>query len=49
MFQIIAISDSNVSQGSIATFARCGGIINYTIITKFTAQAVGEKKIENRF
>ena len=28
MFQIIAIFDIDVSQGSVATFVRCGGIFN---------------------
>ena len=27
------ISDINVSQGSVVTFVRCGGLFNYTFIT----------------
>ena len=44
MFQVIAIlSDINVSQGSVATLVRCGGIFKANFIANFlSSQAVKE-------
>ena len=43
MFQVIAIFDINVSQGSVATFVRCGGIFNADFIANLsTSQPVKE-------
>ena len=40
--------DVNVSQGSVATYARCGGIFNMHFGCKFTKEASSEKKFLNR-
>ena len=38
-------SDVNVSQGSVATYARNGGIFNKSLYCKFTTESSSEKKI----
>ena len=40
-------SDINISQGSVATFVKCGGIFNYSFITNLLLSSL-VKKIENR-
>ena len=43
MFQVIAISDINISQGSVATLVSCGGTFNANFIANFlTSQPVKE-------
>jgi len=39
-------ADTNVSQGSVATHARCGGILNIHFNYKFTKGSSGEKQIK---
>ena len=42
-FRLSLLSDINVSQGSVATLVRCGGIFNANVIANFlTSQAVKE-------
>jgi len=36
-------ADINVSQGSVATSARCGKIFNMHLTAKFTAESYSEK------
>ena len=38
----------DISQGSVATRLRCGGIFKYELVAKFTSESTGEKIFENR-
>ena len=38
-------ADIRVSQGSVATYARCGGIFKYPLNYKFTKESSSEKKL----
>ena len=35
MFSVVAFKTHDISQGSVATHLKCGGILNDTIITNF--------------
>ena len=41
-------ADINVSQGSVATYTRCGEVRWYPFICKFTKKSSSEKKCVNR-
>ena len=36
-------SEIHISQGSVATYFRCGGIFKYEFVAKFTVESVIEK------
>ena len=42
-------ADRNVSQGSAATYARCGAIFNIQLTTKFIEESSSEIVFKNRF
>ena len=46
-FRLLLFFDSNVSQGSVATFVRCGGIFSYSVIANSLLSPL-VKKIENQ-
>jgi len=47
MFQVVCFYDINISQGSVATRLRCGGIFNYCFAKNLLlSQSV--KEFENR-
>ena len=46
-FRLSLFSDINISQGSVATFVRCGGIFNYNFVTNLLLSPP-VKKNENR-
>ena len=43
-----SFSDINVSQGSVATHTRCGGVFNFAACCKFTGESDSEKDYKNR-
>ena len=43
MFQIVAVFDINVSQGSVSTFERCGGTLNIDFIANLLTRQLVKK------